>query len=231
MIIDHKLNLIFIAVPKTGSTSIHFFLKNVLSVNTIYITTNKNFFKKNIALTKHSSSLDIKNMIHDYDSYHTFAVVRNPYDWCVSWYTSWGSGVDSWYLRVKEREAEVKGLLTDEMKRIAHPYGNMTFEEFLKDFKYIVEVEQLDRLTDENGKIIVDTIIRYENLETEFLSLLDKLNINYSTDPRVLDLGLSRENVSSERGNRDYREFYNADTKRLVEEYQMKTIKHFNYKF
>ena len=71
--------------------------------------------------------------------------------------------------------------------------------------------------------------------------LLDKLNINYNVDHfflRGVD-GLSRENVSSDSfkfyfhppGNKDYRELYNTDTKNLVEEYQMKTIKHFNYKF
>ena len=113
-----------------------------------------------------------------------------------------------------------------------------------------VTIEQLDSHINELSKekynirsldFIVDTIIRYENLETEFLSLLDKLNINYNVDHfflRGVD-GLSRENVSSDSfkfyfhppGNKDYRELYNTDTKNLVEEYQMKTIKHFNYKF
>jgi hypothetical protein len=208
MIIDHKLNLIFIAVPKTGSTSMHSFLKNFISEDTMYLMSTW----KGYELTKHSKALTIKNKIENYESYHKFAVVRNPYDWCVSWYIS---------------------------SKRNNP--GRTFVEFLKEFKEIVEVEQLDRLTDENGKIIVDTIIRYENLETEFLSLLDKLNINYNVDHfflRGVD-GLSRENVSSDSfkfyfhppGNKDYRELYNTDTKNLVEEYQMKTIKHFNYKF
>ena len=83
-VIDHENKFIYIAIPKTGTTSIQAFLKNIISDNSIIVYSNK---PNNIGLCKHSDAKTISSVIKNYSDYHSIAVIRNPYDWYVSWFT------------------------------------------------------------------------------------------------------------------------------------------------
>ena len=83
-IIDHDNKLIYIAIPKTGTTSTQAFLQKIISDNSIVVNSNK---PNNIGLCKHSSAKTISSIIENYSDYHSIAVIRNPYDWYVSWFT------------------------------------------------------------------------------------------------------------------------------------------------
>jgi len=147
-IIDHDNKIIYIAIPKTGTTSTEAFLKTVLSKNSMTVNT-----KKKLGLHKHSKGIDIKLKIKNFSDYHSIAVIRNPYDWFVSWYT------------YRQRLS----LGTENSTK------NMSFKDYLERQTH---VDILSYISDDDNNIIVDSIIRYEdNIENEIIKLLDQLSI------------------------------------------------------
>lgn len=191
MIIDHQHKIVYIAIPKTGTTSTENYLKKVLPNS------------KNGVYHKHIKAKDIKKRLPNYDEYFKFAVVRNPYDWYVSWYTY--------------RQRPNSNFKTN----------NMTFIEYLnRKPPSKVHPDQFDFISDNSGKIIVDKIIRYEDgVENEINKLLKSRGIQI---PTTL---MPKKNISHKRKNRPYREFYNDKSIQLVKKLQPKTLNYFNYAF
>jgi hypothetical protein len=81
------------------------------------------------------------------------------------------------------------------------------------------KVLQKDFVTDSEGTMIVDFVGRYENLSKDFLQVCNALNINAS---------LPHINKSS---HRNYRSYYRAETRSLVEENFSADIELFGYTF
>ena len=81
------------------------------------------------------------------------------------------------------------------------------------------KVLQKDFVTDSKGTMIVDFVGRYENLSEDFLQVCEVLNINAS---------LPHINKSP---HRNYRSYYSAETRSLVEENFRADIELFGYTF
>ncbi|MCB1862644.1 MAG: sulfotransferase family 2 domain-containing protein, partial [Gammaproteobacteria bacterium] len=81
---------------------------------------------------------------------------------------------------------------------------------------------QLDYLIDLRGKILVDFIGRYENLNNDFAHVCEVLGI------RRLQLPHKRE---ARDRNKDYRSYYSDALAELVENYFERDIKTLNYSF
>jgi hypothetical protein len=81
------------------------------------------------------------------------------------------------------------------------------------------KVLQKDFVTDSEGEMIVDFVGRYENLSKDFLKVCKILNINAS---------LPHINKSS---HMNYRSYYSAKTRSLVEENFSEDIELFGYTF
>lgn len=81
------------------------------------------------------------------------------------------------------------------------------------------KVLQKDFVTDSEGTLIVDFVGRYESLSKDFLQVCEVLNINAS---------LPHINKSS---HRNYRSYYSAETRSLVEENFSEDIELFGYTF
>lgn len=88
MRISHKHKFVFIAVPKTGSTSVRSIIdpySDILSVN-----------NRNSPYKHHTTALNLKSHFESQDwewnSYYKFSVVRNP----------WERRVSSWAYRLKK---------------------------------------------------------------------------------------------------------------------------------
>ena len=195
-LIDHYNKIIFIAVPKTGTTSIEAFLRKVLSNNDGVIQNHKD-----LGLSKHANAKDIKEKIKNYDDYHKITVVRNPYDWYVSWYT------------YRKRQGALVSTQNISFKKYLNLYGNTTNGIFKK-------------ISDRDDNIIVNTIIRYEDdIEKEFIDLLSKL-LN-----KKIDYKFPKKNISEARKQKPYQDFYDEETKDIVTKLQSKTIKYFGYEF
>jgi hypothetical protein len=80
MIISHKYKIIYIRIPKTGSTSIEKFFK-IIDPECIISNNNSPPYG-------HYTSEIVKNMVTDeqWETYYKISIFRNPVDWFISFY-------------------------------------------------------------------------------------------------------------------------------------------------
>ena len=164
MIYCKPLSFCFIAVPKTGTTSIQAFLSTHCDEYDIpYIkTTEKNRLLNDVA-GKHASFAAIQNF-YDLTKIQTIGFVRNPWDKVVSWYT---------YLKTNKSSIHA---LTPEI----------SFEEFvLNRAPKFVFTESSAFLKSTLGQINVDFIGRFETIEIDFKRMCNQLNIEWSPLPKL----------------------------------------------
>ena len=185
-IIDYKNKFIYIAIPKTGSQSTESYLKKLYEKKCTCIgCTHKRdgtpepdllhdlnlcphiggFRKISIRntegipkqkLCKHSTALEIKNAIPEYDEFTKIATIRNPFDWYVSWWSY-----------QSERFPKLGGInFKNWLTLKENPYEDFWFQ------------DMTNWLTDSDKNIIVDKIFYFENLEKEYLTFFNKFNLN-----------------------------------------------------
>jgi hypothetical protein len=80
---------------------------------------------------------------------------------------------------------------------------------------------QLEWITDEKGDIIVDFVGRFENLQADFDTVCDEINLERQD--------LHHENRS--RHDDTYRSYYDDETKAIVEDCFKADIEYFGYEF
>lgn len=156
----------------------------------------------------HAKARDMQKELSEevYNNFYKFSFVRNPWDWQVSYY----------HFILKEKD-HVRHELVKSLDG---------FEEYLE---WVISTKnpfpkgatklQKDLITDLEGKIIVDFVGRYETLEADFDLVCQRLNIKAS---------LPCLNKSK---HRDYREYYNNRTRKLVEKHFQDDIALFGYTF
>lgn len=135
---------------------------------------------------------EIKNYWNDY---FKFTVVRNPWDRIVS---------DLHFCKNK-------GFVDQ----------NLTVkQDVIKNFKSVQRWKSpcVDWIT-LNGENQMDMVLRFENLQHDFQTLCDKLNINAT---------LPMTNISK---HKHYTEYYDDETRQMVAEKYAKDIEMFGYKF
>jgi len=162
----------------------------------------------------HRKIVDYKKVFSrsTFKRYYKFSFVRNPWDRVVSTFFFLKNGG----LTEKDRVWAEKHLA---------PFG--TFDAFVKGW---LKEENINNslhfqhqhvfLEDEKGKIAVDFIGRFENIDEDFKIITDKLGIN-----RIL----KKTNTSQRKKN--YRDYYDEETKEIVNEVYKKDIQLFNYGF
>lgn len=202
MIISHKHKFIFLKTRKTAGSSIQKVLLNILGDDDIVLTDGRDGHERKNATTllePHAGWTEISTHYpYEWENYHKFTVERHSWDKVVSSYF--------FYKNVKPKKVK-RG-----------------FEFFILNGKHQL-VNDWPRYADQNDNILVDTILRYENLYTEFEEMLKMLNIPYNNE-------LEKTFVKSEhRLVRDYREMYTDETRKRIEEIFNKPINFFNYVF
>ena len=78
-------------------------------------------------------------------------------------------------------------------------------------------------ITDKKGNVLIDFIGRYENLQNDFNLICVKLNIQHLKLPMI--------NKSRKREHKNYREYYDDQSKAIVTELYKKDLEYFNYNF
>ena len=143
---------------------------------------------------------------HNWDQKLTFTIVRNPWDKVVSHY----------HYRVKTNQTDL-GVNTLEFNEwVKRAYGNK--DSFYYDNPKMF-MPQLDWISDENGVILVDEIIHFEKLDTEFTAVLEKI-------------GKRKKLPHVKKSNRsNYRDYYNDETIEIVKVWFDPDIKEFNYTY
>ena len=182
-------NSIFVHIPKTGGMSMQkWLLENTQS-----------------HVTKGAKHYSLKSLEEKYGAFNfSFAVVRNPWDWCASWY----------FFR-RDRA----------LRRIENPRGKFSLEynqqvlkEFEKGFEYFIQTTNLQQ---QYTRIVgITKILKLESIGNEILPIAKMFNIE-----RPFPV------VNTSNRNKNYRDYYNSVTKDIVSKKFAEDIEMFKYSF
>lgn len=157
---------------------------------------------------QHKTALDKKKYIgpEKWDKKFSFAFVRNPWDKVVSHYT----------YRLNTNQTKIKEEAVDfhNWVKLAYLEKNKKYYDKPKMF-----MPQMDWISDESGKVLVNFVGRFENFESDFNEICSNLNITAS---------LPHLKKSS---RTHYKDYYNPETIEIVRELFKKDIDYFNYRF
>jgi hypothetical protein len=159
LILSDSHRFIFVAVPKTGSSSVEEALQTVRSPTTDQFN-------------RHATCLKLERDLPKavWENYFKFAFVRDPYDRMLSWY----------FYRQREQ-------LRDPSHPRHHLYtGDWTFAEFIERFADDeLMLKQVDFIAPHQGGLLVDYVGRYERLQPDFELVCDRLGLPLVELPRV----------------------------------------------
>jgi chondroitin 4-sulfotransferase 11 len=191
--IIRKHKCIFIHVEKTGGTSIECTLDPNLMNESATHKANANAQFED----KHWTALEyLQKHPKLYKEYFTFAFVRNPWDRLVSRY--------EWQIL------------------IGNPYLiKLDFKEYIKSSRFQgLKFSYLDKICDNQNKIIVDFVGRFETLQRDFNIVCDRIGLKHTQLPYVNKIS-----------RKHYTEYYDEETKQIVAEKFAKDIEYFRYEF
>jgi hypothetical protein len=210
MILSHQNKFIFIHIYKVAGASIKMVFdqyddrtrSDFSSLNNFKFFLGKKFNRVAYLAIDHLKASEIKTKINSdiFNSYFKFCFVRNPWDWQVSLYHFMLQDKDHWQHRIVNKMKSFEDYIEWRID------GNY---ELQKDFVY-----------DENGNMLVNFVGKFENLQTDFAIICDKINI-----PRV---NLPHVNTSK---HAYYKDYYNENTKDLIYKTFKEDITLFNYEF
>jgi hypothetical protein len=190
-VIVSEYNSVFVHIPKTGGTSIQRWLLD---------NTNANVTK---GLKHHSLDL-LEQRYGKFD--FSFTAVRNPWDWCVSWYFF---RRDRALRRIKN--PKTKGKFNNE-------YNRKILEDFEKGFDYFIKNTNLKS---QSYRVQgVDYIIKLENIHKDIIPIKEKF---------FIESELPYLNKSTR--EKDYRHYYTNASKNIVAEKFNDDINKFDYEF
>ena len=207
MISQPKWNYVFVAVPKTGTTSVHHRL--------VRLGTAK---RRDPGSPPHLNIQEYRQILGDaLDSRFKFAFVRNPWSRLVSDFTMRTRGI--YPSLPRDWNGDVV-----EFKKWAHEQSKLS----QPDSRAIWTSNQLDRLLDADGNLDVDFIGRFENIRADFRTVLEKIN-NIHPLPDEKHWTLPLRNASN--NSKHYSEYYDDATSELVREHFQKDIDYFGYTY
>ena len=158
----------------------------------------------------HKTALEIIDEIgrRNWNNNFTFTVVRNPWDKVVSHY----------HYRVQTNQTSLGENPISFKEWVQRTYGE---QDSLYYDKPKMFMPQVNWISDKSGNIIVNRIMHFENIDEEFTELSKILNINK-------DVALPHVK-SSKRGH--YRDYYDENSIQIVQNWFMRDIEEFGYKF
>lgn len=212
---------IFIAIPKTGTTSVRKQLGsvgkaliydphlNIVQVReALYVFLLIDALGQNMAFptTEHKSDAELRAESRSlFDRFFKFSSVRNPWARAASLYFRY-EGVAS-----KEQ---------------------MSFDNFCEQHLYASDTcihptlhqNQLDWLTDESGTVLMDYVYKVEEFEAAIAEICDR------TDGRI-QLHYTEANKNPRSQSTSYRELYSDRARNLIAQRFEKDIDYFKYTF
>lgn len=204
--ICRKNKFIFIHIPKNAGEAISQALE-------IKPSRNQHKFKfETCILDKHETITECMTLKKSTENYFRFSFVRNPWDRLVSMWS---------YSK----------------KRGMQPIATASFEYFIKNQEAILSQVSETYLSNSQRKInvlypqyfyisdwwgnnVMDFIGKFENLQSDFDIVCDKIGIPRRTIPK--------KNPSN---HKHYTEYYNDTTRDIVAQRYAKDIEYFGYKF
>lgn len=206
-IVSHRHRLVFVAIPKTGTHSIRFAIRDQLGPadeEQVALFVHRRIDHPVFAATEHGHQLarEVRAALGEqrWSQYRTFAAVRNPWERFVS--------CVAFMMRHTGRfERDPRGTL----RRVLANPANQSFVHYRP---------QSDFVTDEAGSLIVGRICRAERLQADFDALCDEVGLERRT--------LEQRNASS---HRPYTDYFDDDLVREVGERYREDVERFGYAF
>jgi hypothetical protein len=211
MRISHRHRFVFFANPKTGSSSVRRFLdplSDVRPVRNYLERTAENPFYPHMPPAE--ARVWFRRFGWDFNGYTKFVFVRNPWERVVSLYEHVrrsGAAVppfDEWVYTVRPYGLG-DGAPWERWRR----YGSYSLEHFVKD---------------ESGGILVDKVIRLEDIADAFVPFLMKLGL--PIDPRKR---IPHRNRRPD--ERPYTAYYDAESVAHIRDLYRYDIVHYGYEF
>lgn len=188
---ENKLKILFIRVPKTGSTSIGHVLQTPNGHQTL------SYFKE-----------------EGYEFDYSFAFVRNTYTRLVSWYRhEYGHNIEGFRQWVQDG------------------CGVDWDDDWIASWQDNNPMDQMLYIKNKEGKVDVDFIGFFENIENDYLEVCNQLGID--TPPKLVKVIPKPFHATKEKTTFSYnaREYYDIETKEKVDELFKEEINYFNFKF
>ena len=191
--ISHHHKCIFVHIPKNAGQSIEHVFLDLLDLT--WETRAPLLLRNNdktelgpprLAHLKAKEYVPCKYLTHEqFDSYFKFAIVRNPWDRLVSFYKYFG-----YTLRMDFKTFVIK-----------------EFRENVWTRKYWFVAPQTEFVCDDEGKIIVNYIGRFEKLQNDFDYVCEALNLPKIEVPRVNVSKKTHQEGSKERAKKAFQRF------------------------
>jgi chondroitin 4-sulfotransferase 11 len=212
MLLSRSKKFLFIHIQKTGGQSLERVLKREIPDTHRFLGTHD-----------HASWARHK-LEPEWSEYFKFALVRNPWDRLVSWYMmiEQNKQLIPWYKRLLRRNKYnlLWQYVLERSKNFEEFIINCTGEVNDMDGRKSFAYNQLDYLTDEEGKVIVDFIGRFEKLELDAEIIFRKLGVENAALPHI-----------NQTPHKHYSEYYSDKTMNIVAERYSRDIEFFGYKF
>ena len=219
MVISHRLKYIFFHIPKTAGTSIRqVLLSPNFQVDVIgkWDGMDKEKIKNNSLidwnLKQHSDITQIKEYFekytnYNYDEYFKFAFIRNPWDRQVSKY--------EFYMQKVYYQTDASPVNAELAKR----FRNLTAKEFLINI-----INHQHKFICEDDSVAVDFLGKFETLHDDMKEIVNTIL------PGLPDACWSLPHKNKTK-RKDYREYYDEESKQRIQEVCNKDIQLGNYQF
>ncbi len=212
MRISHRYKFIFFANPKTGSSSVRTFLaphSDVFSVKNYHYVNEDNPFYPH--MTPAEARPFFEQFGWQFNAYYKFVFVRNPWARLVSAYEHIKRSTDEvplfrkWLFQIKPFENGGGGSDEERWRK----YSTYSIEHFIKDDK---------------GNILVDKVIKLEDIDKDFISFLKALGLPIHDQAKIMNKNLYHSSY-------EYQNYYDQDTTDYVANLYRYDIVHFGYSF
>ena len=215
MRISHTHKFIFFANPKTGSKSVRDMLDPYSDIRDIDYRdiTDENPFYSHIRPIEMKEIFEKKGW--DYDSYYSFTFIRNPWKRMVSLYQM----INSYKVLKVSFSRWLKSTAVD-----GKGGGGKDFQRWRKYGTYSIQ-----NFAGDGDKLLVNQVIRLEDINEEVPKLIKKLNLPIEEDFKII-----KSNTRDQRDSKPvkhYTEYYNQELIDLVAERYKYDIEEFNYSF
>ena len=195
MIISDSHKFVFHHVPKTGGSSMTAALAPYCR-NYEGVVPKEEAHGWQFAFHQpHYMHHPVKDLEDIPEGYYSFAFVRNPFDAVVS---AWDS------------------------KKFKY-FDEFVDHQIYTGMEYVARWTQFGYLADDDGKILVDYVGRYENLAADFYEVVGTIGV-----PLMI---LPKRNMTKNKVHDSYREYYSPVSRRLIERKYKKDLEFFGYEF
>ena len=206
MLISDSHKFIFVHVRKAAGSSIRDTLEplSLVKPTDTWSKLKSRFFNvetdyHKYAFRQHDDINAAKRLMPEdlFESYFKFAFVRNPWDRLVSEYE---------FIRRRSDHGRHSKVI------------KMDFDKYIVYQSRRFDAHQINMLADKNGKVLMDFVGKFENLQDDWNRVTEKL-------------GIKNKELSHRKkaGIKDYSSYYTPETRALVGELWKKDIEAFGY--